>query len=226
MEGLYGSKSNGYMGVGIAVPLKKYEITDVNIIRIADTKHHHIPKKPSSMWKDLFMYVLKWLTSLWTLLKQQQHHQAEPAATDSISIWESALSRSNQMVSVRLRMNKRGAGARRFTVSTYHMPCMFKLPQGRYYFIYRMLQAIITLLYYRNVHDMIVMTIHSALAAQHAQKYARDDPCVLMGDFNFMPGSPQYDLLTKGDMDAQVSRRDRQTDWSVDRSSYVVWVTV
>lgn len=136
MEGLYGSKSNGYMGVGIAVPLKKYEITDVNIIRIADTKHHHhIPKKPSSMWKDLFMYVLKWLTSLWTLLKQQQHHQAEPAATDSISIWESALSRSNQMVSVRLKMNKRGAGARRFTVSTYHMPCMFKLPQGRYYFI-------------------------------------------------------------------------------------------
>jgi hypothetical protein len=78
-----------------------------------------------------------------------------------------------------------------------------------------MLQAIITLLYYRNVHDMIVMTIHSALAAQHAQKYARDDPCVLMGDFNFMPGSPQYDLLTKGDMDAQVSRRDRQTGRSI-----------
>jgi len=50
----------------------------------------------------------------------------------------------------------------------------------------------------------IVMTIHSALAAQHAQKYARDDPYVLLGDFNFKPGSPQYDLLTKGTMDGQV----------------------
>jgi len=131
MEGLYGSKFNGYMGVGIAVPLKKYEITDVNITRIADTKHH-VSKRPSSLWKDLFMHVLKWLTSLWVLLKQQQQ-QAQPAATDSFSIWESALSRSNQMVSMRLKLIKRGAGARRFTVSSYHMPCMYKLPQGLYY---------------------------------------------------------------------------------------------
>lgn len=138
IKGLYGSKFNGYMGVGIAVPLNKYEITDVNITRIADTKHHHhVSKRPSSsswLWKDLlFIYVWKWWISLWTLLQlqqQQQQQQAQPTATD---IWESALSRSNQMVSVRLKLNKRGgAGARRrcFTVSTYHMPCMFKLPQG------------------------------------------------------------------------------------------------
>jgi endonuclease/exonuclease/phosphatase family metal-dependent hydrolase len=49
------------------------------------------------------------------------------------------------------------------------------------------------------------MTIHSALAAQHAQKYARDDPYVLMGDFNFTPSSSQYDLLTKGTMNVEVS---------------------
>lgn len=207
MEGLYGSKFNGYMGVGIAVPLKKYEITDVNIIRIADTKHH-VSKRSSSLWKDLFMHVLKWLTSLWVLLKQQQQ-QAQPAATDSISIWESALSRSNQMVSMRLKLIKRGAGARRFTVSTYHMPCMYKLPQGLYYFYHGITPDTSIIpgftFYNLNVYGIIVMTIHSALAAQHAQKYARDDPYVLMGDFNFTPSSPQYDLLTKGTMNAEVS---------------------
>jgi len=206
MEGLYGSKFNGYMGVGIAVPLKKYEITDVNITRIADTKHH-VSKRPSSLWKDLFMHVLKWLTSLWVLLKQQQ--QAQPAVTDSFSIWDSALSRSNQMVSMRLKLIKRGAGARRFTVSTYHMPCMYKLPQGLYYSIYVLLlspdTSIIPGKPSLHIHDILVMTIHSALAAQHAQKYARDDPYVLMGDFNFTPSSPQYALLTKGTMDAEVS---------------------
>ena len=34
----YGNKFNGYMGVGIAFPLERYSLQDVNITRIADTK--------------------------------------------------------------------------------------------------------------------------------------------------------------------------------------------
>lgn len=44
-------------------------------------------------------------------------------------------------VQVSLRLRERGSGAV-LSVSTYHMPCMFELPR--------------------------VMTIHAALAAQHA----------------------------------------------------------
>lgn len=35
----YGNKFNGYMGVGIAIPLVKYALEDVNITKISDTKY-------------------------------------------------------------------------------------------------------------------------------------------------------------------------------------------
>ena len=44
VTGLYGNKFNGYMGVAVAVPTAKYDILDVDITRIADTKR--LPRKP------------------------------------------------------------------------------------------------------------------------------------------------------------------------------------
>ena len=35
----YGKKFNGYMGVGIAIPLDKYILQDVDITKISDTKY-------------------------------------------------------------------------------------------------------------------------------------------------------------------------------------------
>ena len=49
-----------------------------------------------------------------------------------------------------------------FVVGTYHMPCAFRVPA--------------------------IMTIHCALSTQHLQKFAKDDPYLLVGDFNIKPG--------------------------------------
>jgi mRNA deadenylase 3'-5' endonuclease subunit Ccr4 len=62
-----------------------------------------------------------------------------------------------------------------FWVSTYHMPCAFRTP--------------------------LVMTMHAALVAQAIQKLAGGIPYILAGDFNLMPTSQEYKLLTGGRLD-------------------------
>ena len=78
----------------------------------------------------------------------------------------------NQMASVRLRVRGEEGSARAFTVSCYHMPCLFTNSQ--------------------------FMTLHCALAAQHAHAFAAGSRYILAGDFNIKPSSPQYHLLTRG----------------------------
>jgi len=63
-------------------------------------------------------------------------------------------------------------------VSTYHMPCLFG-----------------------STAKVQVMVIHSALVANHAAKFAAGLPHVLCGDFNFVPGSPPYQIATQGALD-------------------------
>jgi mRNA deadenylase 3'-5' endonuclease subunit Ccr4 len=45
------------------------------------------------------------------------------------------------------------------------------------------------------------MTIHSALALQCVQRFAKSLPYVLAGDFNIKPDSGVYELYMKGDLD-------------------------
>lgn len=66
-------------------------------------------------------------------------------------------------------------GGMSFWVSTYHMPCAFRSP--------------------------LVMTMHAALVTQAIQKLAGDRPYILAGDFNLMPASQEYKLLTGGRLD-------------------------
>merc|ERR1711862_1019961 len=47
---------------------------------------------------------------------------------------------------------------------------------------------------------MGVMVIHSALACQKVQDFAKDDHCILLGDFNFKPTDSCYELCTKGSL--------------------------
>jgi mRNA deadenylase 3'-5' endonuclease subunit Ccr4 len=58
-----------------------------------------------------------------------------------------------------------------FCIGTYHMPCAFWMPE--------------------------VMIIHTALATQHLQRFARGQEHIFAGDFNFTPDSHAYGLMTK-----------------------------
>lgn len=50
VTGCYGNKFNGYMGVAVAVPLQAYQVIDVDITRIADTKRWWLTRSP---WYDM-----------------------------------------------------------------------------------------------------------------------------------------------------------------------------
>ncbi|KAJ1435545.1 Endonuclease/exonuclease/phosphatase [Ochromonadaceae sp. CCMP2298] len=116
VTGLYGNKFNGYMGCGIAVPNDKYDIVDVDITRIADTKRQPRKDKPNFVQKllrDLQKTFMKFVIMI-GLMKAK------------VDLWDNVLYRSNQMLCMRLKSK---TGVRKpFVVGTYHMPCMFKLP--------------------------------------------------------------------------------------------------
>lgn len=179
ITGLYGKKFNGYMGVAIAVPLNLFDVESVDITRVADTKKVIRQPKPSV----LASLVRNWLINPFlTLLRAVKILGKAPEDP-----WDLSLSRMNQMVSVRVspriptdvaKQEGKEEEDSSFVVSTYHMPCVFAVPQ--------------------------VMMIHCALAAQHVQNLAAGRPYILAGDFNIKPQDSTYELLTKGEIDAKV----------------------
>lgn len=117
VTGLYGVKFNGYMGVAVAVPTAKYEVVDVDITRIADTKRMQRKPKPGFV-QNIFNKISKFLFSLAVELG---------FAKQSFDFWDNVLYRTNQMVCLRLADK---TDKKRFVVGNYHMPCMFRKPAG------------------------------------------------------------------------------------------------
>ena len=142
---LYGKKFNGYMGVGIAVPNSKFRILSCDIQRIADTREWaRSAPAPEPAAKRVIMWPLRFMRGLLSFLYRALF--SSPAVprqkqqwTDEES-WREAVTRSNEMVSVRLQDRETGGV---LCVSNYHMPCVFWAPA--------------------------VMMIHTALSAAHAQ---------------------------------------------------------
>ncbi len=177
VTGLYGNKWNGYMGVGIAIPSEKYEIEEVNITRISDTKKMPRKEKPTGYVVAITAFFTKLLATITGFFLYfatlARLYKAPETKTD---LWDNALYRSNQLVCVRLRDRK---SDKVFCVGNYHMPCMFKLPS--------------------------VMMVHCALSAQHLQRFACQHPYVYAGDFNIKPDSTMYRLMTEGKVEKTVS---------------------
>ena len=154
----YGKRFNGHMGVAVAVPNAKYRIVDVNIQRIADSRawpREDVGKAAPATWFSIVTSAAAWpfrfLASLARFLGRElgiirlfrAPEPPKPARNsydNPAKIWEDALNRTNDMVSVRLEDRATGG---RFCVSNYHMPCVFWSQQ--------------------------FMTVHTALAAQHAK---------------------------------------------------------
>ena len=119
VTGLYGAKFNGYMGVAVAVPTSKYEIMDVDITRVADTKR--MPRKPKAGYvQNIFNLISKTLVKLAVQLGWRKA---------PFDFWDNVLYRTNQMLCLRLQDK---VDKKPFVIGTYHMPCMFRFPAGEY----------------------------------------------------------------------------------------------
>jgi 2',5'-phosphodiesterase len=111
----YGNKFDGYMGVSIAVPLTEYDISNVDITRIADTKR--LPRQPRATGFNKAVETFqKIIRSVGRILGTYK---------DVPELWDSVTHRHNQMISLRLKSRQTDKS---FVVGTYHMPCMFKIP--------------------------------------------------------------------------------------------------
>jgi 2',5'-phosphodiesterase len=90
--------------------------------------------------------------------------------------WKFSERRENALITVTLKEKLSGKA---FCVGNYHMPCAFYMPMA--------------------------MTIHADLAARHIQKIANSKyglPYILTGDWNIIPTSSTYKMLTEGKLPA------------------------
>ena len=117
----YGNKWNGYMGVGIAVPLAKFEIEEIDITRIADTKY--MPRKQAPSFLARFLeFFMGFIKAFLKLIGAGGKKEENP--------WSIALARYNQMLCMRLKFKKvKGSTDNRsIVIGTYHLPCIFQVP--------------------------------------------------------------------------------------------------
>jgi len=114
--------------------------------------------------------------------------------------WNKSRDRKNTSIFCRFRL-KEDPEAPAFCVATYHMPCAFWCPP--------------------------IMTIHVTELMKQTQRLANGDRLVVNGDFNFMPDSPMYKLVTTGQMDrSDAAYPPPNGNWTMEfkvmKSSYAV----
>lgn len=177
---LYGSKFSGYMGVGVAYPTTLYELADCKTVCVGNTKRWNRPRRPGRC-EQLNTSVTQWVANIFAPLTFAAKFVANKFGCNCkpkdrrplhAKVQSRAAKRFNRAVVVKLRRRETGT---EFCVATYHLPCDFKLKP--------------------------VVTLHSALYAMTAQRFARDTPLILTGDFNSTPDSGAYELLTTGHLD-------------------------
>lgn len=101
ITGLYGNKFNGYMGVGIALPINKYDLVSVDIKRVADTKRF---KSRSSSKSSSVTGGTGMMARLRGLVVNKVSNALSRLGLkkSKIAFWDSVMSRHNQMVCVRV----------------------------------------------------------------------------------------------------------------------------
>eukprot|EP00511_Aplanochytrium_stocchinoi_P007510 CAMPEP_0204837708 /NCGR_PEP_ID=MMETSP1346-20131115/28730_1 /ASSEMBLY_ACC=CAM_ASM_000771 /TAXON_ID=215587 /ORGANISM="Aplanochytrium stocchinoi, Strain GSBS06" /LENGTH=328 /DNA_ID=CAMNT_0051973327 /DNA_START=288 /DNA_END=1274 /DNA_ORIENTATION=+ len=186
----YGSKYSDYMGVGIAFSLKKFRLLNSNAHIVADTKKFEPRSKSQSQSRPAgnpipFMYkaVSEKLSSIIFEESDEEKRKREVA-----QCWKDVLVRRNKLLTLHLEdisTNKK------FLVATCHMP-----------------------MHENNKNEYMIIT--TALTTQYLQDLARkwaqeakveSLPFVFAGDFNFTQYEPAYELITKGDLVSDESKK-------------------
>jgi len=201
VTGLYGRPFNGYMGVGIAYPLKDFETVNVDICRLSDERPGGWPREKideeesSSDAKGLGQIIQKFsktfnvfaAQTFKTINNRINKRLGYTPERKPIDPWKMSENRFNVLLTVVLRC--RTGESSTFSFSNYHMPCAFFAPA--------------------------VMNIHSEMVAKRVQDLAAESwksiqgdkcaeetiPYIFAGDFNIMPDSSHYKLLTTGELD-------------------------
>jgi len=195
ISGLYGKRFNGYMGIILAYSSNVYETLDVDISRLSDKRVGGWPRPVVEELEEvpekdgLFQKVIQTGTQLVRSFLWNPTRKLLLGSNSSnnefriIDPWDMSENRFNILLSVGLRERSR---KREFWISNYHMPCAFYAPK--------------------------VMNIHAEMAAFHIQSLATTNteedgpkrlPYILAGDFNLLPDSPHYRLLTEGKLDPE-----------------------
>lgn len=101
ITGLYGNKFNGYMGVGIALPINKYDLVSVDIKRVADTKRFKSRSSSKSSSSSDGTGMLARLRGL-VIKKISSTLSRFGLKKSKVAFWDNVMSRHNQMVCVRV----------------------------------------------------------------------------------------------------------------------------
>ena len=112
---LYGKPFNGYMGIALAVPLDKYEVTKVDISRCSDTAR--LPKENTKDAGFLRKFFVEKPVNLYHKVTGKRPPQSD---------WQLARGRFNTIMYAALKCKNTGV---EFGVANYHMPCMFRSPK-------------------------------------------------------------------------------------------------
>jgi 2',5'-phosphodiesterase len=161
---------------------------------------------PSSLNPPAWIQASRWALANLTGLWRRGLRLAGVDAPEPFDPWAAARARSNEIICVCLCRREDQAT---FCVATYHMPCL-----------------------YGSAKKRRTMMIHASLAAQYMQAFAADRPYILTGDFNMLPESSTYRLLTEGKWaveheDFPTPKADDDTRWDANavaplRSAYAV----
>eukprot|EP00051_Salpingoeca_urceolata_P020145 m.300112 g.300112 ORF g.300112 m.300112 type:complete len:471 (+) comp19553_c0_seq9:2118-3530(+) len=174
VSSMYGSPFNGHMGVALAWPTDVYDCQEVSIQRVSESRRW--PRPAWSLANTVWSYISAPFGYALAFLRRVC---GGTPARRPINVWTEAQSRANRMVMARLVRRETGAVA---VVGTYHMPCLFWSPP--------------------------FMVVHAALAGQCIQRFAKDSDertmskasVILTGDWNIVPGSGPYQMLTNGEL--------------------------
>lgn len=195
--------------MGIAYPTEHFETVKVDICRLSDERIDGWPKEEEINESvapkiGLIQHFSKVFHDFIRnrLVKQLGWYNQQEQQQKPIDPWEMSENRYNVLISVALRHRHKAASstssssAGTFLISNYHMPCAFFAPPVM------------------NIHAEMVARRVQTLASNlydnlHEDKETPDGqqgeittiPYILAGDFNVMPDSPHYKLLTTGCLD-------------------------
>jgi hypothetical protein len=148
----YGNKSSDYFGVGMAFPGDRYDLIDAKFLRPADWKKWVQVDENRKSVRDVSLFgyfeecflsmdlldTVKWalisIAFFWciwmyflfkyTKFLLSELEEKRNAVKEEIP-WIKAKERNNTMILAKLRCKR---SRKSFVLSTYHMPCQFKIP--------------------------------------------------------------------------------------------------
>ncbi len=195
-----------YMGVGIAYPLKDFATVNVDICRLSDERVGGWPREKTdveggSVEKTGLGKAILRLTAEFGLIAFQTIQAMNNriikrlgynSSEKSIDPWEMSENRHNVLLTVTLCHRTGGCA---FSISNYHMPCAFFAPA---------VMNIHTDMVSKRVQDLATeswKSIRGDESDQISHELVRTVPYILAGDFNFLPDSAHYKLLTEGKLE-------------------------